>query len=273
MISENVALTALSHGVTVSDDIIRYAIALSEIFPSELSCPGNVLKNLEKAMIVARCEMHEEVTHDDVKHIFDFNFDLFNGIGDDEKKLTAYHEAGHFIICKMSEYVRNLDAKIITIIPTDYFLGVTSFDYDLKKQVHSDIDYFIDLIACDLGGKVAEEILLGENFKPSSSASADLQNAIQTARTIVTIYGMTSSSGNTIDFCGIDSLDYSLLTEKRKKEIKAEVQDIIQKAYTRAKAILHQESQLLEVIAEELLRKEVLDEYALDRICSDVHNN
>lgn len=273
MISENVEITAAGQGVNITEDIIRYAIALSTVFPSELSCPGNILKNIEKAMIIAKCEMHQYVTREDVKRVFDFDFELFNGISDDEKKLLAYHEAGHCVTINMSKNIKNVDAKVITIIPSDYFLGVTSFDFDLKKQICMDLDYYIDTIAGDLGGRVAEEILLGEEFKPSTGAASDLKTATQFARQVITIYGLTSNSGNMTDFCGYnDILDYSLLSENRKKNIEKEVQKIIELAYDRAKAILLQESELLEAIALELLSNEVLDEYDIDRICSQVHN-
>ena len=273
MIYENVALSAIHHGVSIADDIIRYAIALSIIFPSELSSPGNVLKNLEKAMIIASNAKHSDVTREDVKHSFNFKFDIYNGISDDEKILTAYHEAGHFIIVRMSENIRNYEAKIITIIPSDDFLGVTAFDYDVKKQTHMNVDYFIDSIASDLGGRVAEELFLGDDFKPSTGAASDLQHATQLAREIITIYGMTPVSGNMSDFCGIDILDYSLLSEKKKTDIDDEVRKIIQTAYDRAKEILQQEVKLLDAIAEELLINDVLDEFDLDRICSQVHSN
>ena len=273
MIYDNVAITAIRHGVKVSDDIIRYSIALSKIFPSELSCPGNILKNLEKAMIRASNENHKDVTREDVKHSFNFDFELFEGISDEEKRITAFHEAGHFIVVRMSENIRNYATTLITIIPSDEFMGITAYDFDVKKQTYMNMDYFIDSIASDLGGRVAEEILLGKEFKPSTGAASDLQHATQLARDVVTIYGMTSVSGNMSDFCRYDILDYSLLSEEKKQNIDKEVQRIIEACYDRAKEILLKETELLKAIAEELLSNEVLDEHDLDRICSLVHNN
>ena len=275
MIYEYIHMLEKSHGVTISEDLVEYTISVSAAFPSEMSNPGLALNFIEKSMIVAKERNHKEVLREDVNFNFHFNYELYEKISPEDKKITAYHEAGHFIVSKLSENIRNYKTTAITIVPAEDFLGVTMFEFEPEKQTSCDSDYYIDNIATDLAGRVAETILQGKGkeAKLTSGAYSDLKNATKIARKIVTEFGMIESCGHNMTyFCNYSLSDLALLSEERKKLIDDETQKIINKAYERAEKILTENRELLDLIASELLSNEVLDEKDLDRLCSKVLN-
>ena len=105
--------------------------------------------------------------------------------------------------------------------------------------------------------------------KFTSGAYSDLKNATQTARDIITEYGMIESCGrNMTVFCNYDLSDLALLSEERKQLIDEETQKLIDIAYKRAESILMENRELLDAIANALLENEVLDEKDLDSLCN-----
>ncbi|MBR2722251.1 MAG: ATP-dependent zinc metalloprotease FtsH [Clostridia bacterium] len=178
-----------------------------------------------------------------------------------ENKLTAYHEAGHAVVsyfCKHTDPI-----KLITIIPAGRAGGVT------VSRPEEDIHYgtrggMLDNICMTLGGRVAEELILDDI---STGASGDIQQATETARKMVTRYGMSErlgtvlyGSGHSEVFLGRDygtGKDYS---EKTSAAIDEEIQRIIAEMYARAKEILSENTEKLRFVAEYLLTHESMDE-------------
>lgn len=276
MISEYIGILAQIHGIAISEDVIDYGISLSHIIPSEQCNPGKITHAIEKAMVIAKEKKHQSVTREDFNFNLNLDYEFFNSMSDEDKKITAYHETGHFLVTKMSENIRDIKTTAITIVPSEIgdFLGVTLHTREMEKQISHNTDYLIDQIAYYLGGRVAEEILLGEEAKPTTGASSDLIYATQTARAIVTEFGMIDSYGkNMTSFCNYDLSDLALLSEENKQMIARETHSLIEKAYDRAKAILTQNKELLELIAQKLIENQILDEKDLDSLCSQVINN
>ncbi len=261
------------HGVKVSKEILDYITSISKAFPSGLCDPGLTINILERAMVMAKCNNHKAVIRKDVNYNFNFDYELYNKMSESDKRITAYHESGHYIVSKFSENIKNYTAKAITIVPSNDFIGVTTFEFEPEKQTSMDYDYFVDSIASDLAGRVAEKILDGKGIKAklTSGASADLKHATQTARAIVMEFGMAENFGQNMSYnCNDDDSDYALLSEDTKKRIDEETQHLIDKAYARAEKILEDRRELLDLIAASLLANEVLDEKDLDRLCAQV---
>ena len=269
MISKFVENLEEIHGISISEDMVNYTISISGAFDSEIRNPGLTINLIEKSMIYAKNNNRNEVTRKDVNSNFNFNYELFNEMTDEDKKITAYHEAGHFIISRFSENIRNYKTTAITIVPSEYFLGVTLFEFEPEKQSSLNFDYFIDSIAVDLGGRVAETLLKnGQKNNFTSGASSDLKNATQTARDIITEFGMIESSKNVSYFCNYDLSDIALLSEERKKIIDDETHKLVEMAFNRATDILSARRDLLDLIATKLLENDVLDYNDLEKLCN-----
>ena len=259
------------HDLKIPEKIIKHVISISSATYSEAVNPGKTLNFIEKAMIVAKEKGHTEVTKEDVNVSFGFDFERFNEMSFEDKKTTAYHEAGHYLVSKFSTHATNYKTKAISIVPSDYYLGVTLLETEEEKHASYNLDYYIDCIAIDLGGRIAELIMHNndEIANYSSGAFSDLKNATTIARQIITEFGMIESSQNMTFFCNYDWSDLSLLSEERKKEIDVQTQKLINIAFERGKKILTNKIDLLHKVANELLEKQILDAEDLAELSSD----
>jgi cell division protease FtsH len=186
---------------------------------------------------------------------------------DDEKRSTAWHEAGHALVNVLLEHTHPLHK--VTIIPRGQALGSTM---SLPKQdiLNRRKKEMLDMIAMIMAGRIAEEIYSRDI---STGASGDIQQATQIARAMVCQYGMSDKLGmiqygdnNEYVFLGremIRSKDYS---ERIAEEIDAEVKRIIDEGYNRAKDLIETHRDKLEMLAQKLLEFETLDGSQVEEI-------
>ncbi len=182
-----------------------------------------------------------------------------NVISARERKLTAYHEAGHALVLRAVSTTKRVER--VTIIPAGGAGGYTAskpnedFSYMTEAQLFDDICY-------TLGGRGAEEIIFQE---VSTGASSDLQSCNATARNMITRYGMSKSLKNftlqTNDevFLGRDYGHSGEHSEYLLAQVDKEVKDILDKAYARTLDILQTESLVLEKVTQMLLEKEKIE--------------
>ena len=183
-----------------------------------------------------------------------------NVMSDAEKKNTAYHEAGHAVV----GYLVGCDpVHMITIVPTGRgALGYTSFRPEADRYQMYKQDYKNE-IAMGLGGRAAEEIIFGD---VTSGAYSDIQHATETAKRMVTLFGMSDKLGprrfgsdqNEV-FLGRDFSSNADYSEAMAAVIDEEIHAIISEAYDRAKSLLAGSIGKLHFIAEYLLGHEDMD--------------
>ncbi|HET9745581.1 MAG TPA: ATP-dependent zinc metalloprotease FtsH [Chitinophagaceae bacterium] len=171
----------------------------------------------------------------------------------EEKKVIAYHEAGHAICGWYFEHAYPL--LKVTIVPRGTAaLGYAQ--YTPKEQYLYNIDQLMDQICMTLGGRASEEIFFG---KISTGAQNDLQQITKIAYSMVTIYGMNDKVGNVSFY---DPQQENAFTkpysEETSKLIDQEVRKLIDQGYERTKALLTQKKEQVRLLAEALLEREVL---------------
>jgi len=174
-------------------------------------------------------------------------------ISPEEKKIIAYHEAGHAICGWFLEHAHPL--LKVTIVPRgSAALGYAQ--YTPKEQYLYNTDQLIDQICMTLGGRASEDIFFG---KISTGASNDLQQITKIAYSMVTMYGMNEKVGN-ISFYDPQQENYFTkpYSEETGKMIDHEVRLLIDNAYIKTKALLTEKRGEVEKLAKELLVKEVL---------------
>ncbi len=181
-------------------------------------------------------------------------------LSEKEKKLTAYHEAGHAILLATLEHTDQLHK--VTIIPRGPYLGAAfHLPVEDKFQIHR-IEGQEQLIVT-MGGRVAEEIVFGD---VTNGASGDIRQATTLARRMVCEWGMSEELGmveygESRDevFLARDIAKAKNYSEDTAQKIDAEIKRIIDRAYAEAKRILSEKRDKLELIAEALLEYETLD--------------
>ncbi|EOS73617.1 ATP-dependent metallopeptidase HflB [Lachnospiraceae bacterium 10-1] len=238
-------------------------VDLKQIAQTTAGFTGADLENLlNEASIAAAKENRSYVVQEDIKKSF-----IKVGIGaekksriitEKEKKITAYHEAGHAILFHVLPDVGPV--YTVSIIPTG--LGAAGYTMPLPEND----DMFITKgkmlqdIMVSLGGRIAEEIIFGDI---TTGASSDIKKATKAARDMVTRYGMSENIGvinyNSDDdevFIGRDLAHAKSHSELISGEIDREVKKIIDDCYSKAKAIILEHMEVLHNCAQELLKKE-----------------
>ncbi|TNY26446.1 ATP-dependent metalloprotease [Fulvimonas soli] len=190
-------------------------------------------------------------------------------MSEDEKKLTAYHEAGHAIVGRL---VPEHDPVYkVTIIPRGRALGVTQFLPENDK-------YSINRVAiqsqlCSLyGGRVAEELIFG-NDKVTTGASNDIERATKMARNMVTKWGLSEELGPMTYgededevFLGRTVTQHKNVSNETARKIDEEVRSILDQAYARTKQLLTENIDKLHLMADALLQYETIDAHQIDEI-------
>lgn len=171
----------------------------------------------------------------------------------EEKEIIAYHEAGHAICGWFLEHAYPL--LKVTIVPRGTAaLGYAQ--YTPREQYLYNTDQLFDQICMTLGGRAAEEIIFG---KISTGASNDLQQITKIAYSMITVYGMNDKVGNVSYYDPTaDNTFTKPFSEETGKMIDEEVRSLIDAAYIRTKNLLTDKRQQVEILAKELLEKEVL---------------
>jgi len=188
---------------------------------------------------------------------------------EEDKKITAYHEAGHALVKKLVKHSDPIHK--ISIVPRGMALG-----YVMDKPSSDRVNYskveILDKIAGLLGGRVAEEVVFGHD-NITTGAENDLQRATDLARKMIVEWGMSDIIGpmfleekkNEV-FLGREIARYKNYSESTAKLIDAEVKRIIMEQYRRVKNMLEMNRHLLDEIAQTLIEKEVMTEEELDNI-------
>ena len=241
-------------------------VNLQQLAQTTAGFTGADLENLlNEAAIIAAKENRSFIANKDVKRAF-----IKVGIGaekksriisDKEKKITAYHEAGHAILFHVLPDVGPVYS--VSIIPTG--VGAAGYTMPLpeKDEMFATKSRMLQDIMVSLGGRIAEEIIFGD---VTTGASQDIKHASKTARRMVTRYGMSDNIGvicydddDDEVFIGKDLAHAKAHSEEISGEIDKEVKRIIDDCYTKAKDIIMQHENVLHSCAKLLLEKEKIN--------------
>jgi len=181
-------------------------------------------------------------------------------MSDEEKKATAWHEAGHALLNVLLKHTHPLHK--VTIIPRGRALGVT-MSLPKEDMLNMRRKQAIDTIIMTMGGRIAEEYVTDDI---SSGASMDIQQATHLAKAMVMHWGMSEKLGHVLYgeaqeyvFLGRDMMRSKDYSEETAKDIDAEVKNIVDGAFNTAKKMIEENRAKLEMIASNLLEYETLD--------------
>jgi len=194
-------------------------------------------------------------------------------ISETEKKNTAYHEAGHALVAKLTPGTDPLHK--VSIIPRGRALGVTQ-QLPIDDRYTYSKDYLMKALGVLLGGRAAEEIALKHT---TTGAGNDLEHATELARKMVTEWGMSEKLGpltfgkkDEQIFLGREIAKHKDYSEKTAIDIDEEVKRIVIEAYNTAKNLLLVNYNLLDALAHALLEKETLDGEEIDVIIKEAES-
>jgi len=191
-------------------------------------------------------------------------------ISETEKKNTAYHEAGHALVAKLTPGTDPIHK--VSIIPRGMALGVTQ-QLPIDDRYTYSKDYLMKALSVLLGGRAAEEIALNHM---TTGAGNDLEHATELARKMVTEWGMSEKLGpltfgkkDEHIFLGKEIARHKDYSEKTAIDIDEEIKKIVIEAYDTSKKLVTENLDLLEALAKSLLEKETLDGAEIDTLIQD----
>ena len=219
----------------------------------------------EAALIAARKDKNEVEKQDFLDAIDRIVGGLENRskvIKANEKKAIAYHEAGHATVSWLLEHAHPL--LKVTIVPRGKALGAAWY-LPQERQITTK-EQLLDQMCSVLGGRAAEELTFGQI---STGAQNDLEKATKQAYAMVSIFGMSEKIGNLSYYDSTGQSDFSFTkpySEKTAELIDAEVKDLVESSYSRAKELLKSYQDQHREVAELLLEREVIFSDDLERI-------
>jgi cell division protease FtsH len=190
-------------------------------------------------------------------------------MSEDEKKLTAYHEAGHAIVGRSMP--SHDPVYKVSIIPRGRALGVTMFLPETDRYSHS--KEFLESQICSLfGGRIAEELVFGAD-KVTTGASNDIMRSTELARNMVTKWGLSEKLGPLTYsedegevFLGHSVAQHKAVSDETAHDIDKEIRSIIDRSYSRAREILEANIDKLHLMAQALMKYETIDSDQIDDI-------
>lgn len=238
-------------------------VDLEEIAKATSGYSGADLENLmNEAAIFAARNNHPAITRKDVE---DANLKVMMGsekrsrvMTDKEKKLTAFHEAGHAVLAKLVDKTSHIHK--VSIIPRGRAGGYTMYIPD-EDKMYTSKNEILDRIIVMLGGRCAEALTMDDI---STGASSDIQRATELARQMVTKYGMSDNIGpvsyddDSEVFIGRDFAHSKAYSEKTAADIDDEVKSILTAQYKKTEQILTENMDTLTRVANKLLEKETI---------------
>ncbi|OHE58567.1 MAG: cell division protein FtsH [Thermodesulfovibrio sp. RBG_19FT_COMBO_42_12] len=194
-------------------------------------------------------------------------------ISETEKRNTAYHEAGHTLVAKLTPGTDPIHK--VSIIPRGRALGVTQ-QLPIDDRYTYSKDYLMKALSVLLGGRAAEEISLKHT---TTGAGNDLERATELARKMVTEWGMSEKLGpltfgkkDEQIFLGREIARHKDYSEKTAIDIDEEVKRLVIEAYDISKKLLTENQDLLETLAKALLEKETMDGAEIDALVQEVES-
>ncbi len=190
-------------------------------------------------------------------------------MSDAEKKLTAYHEAGHAIIGRLVP--AHDPVYKVSIIPRGRALGVTMY-LPTEDRYSNSKQQLESLISSLFGGRIAEELVFGAE-SVTTGASNDIQRATEIARNMVTKWGLSERLGPLTYgeddgevFLGHTVTQHKLVSDETAHVIDEEVRSVIDRNYLRAERLLKENEKILHIMAETLIKYETIDSKQIDDI-------
>jgi len=233
---------------------------------------ANVLN--EAALLAARLDRTEidgEVLDEAIDRVIGGPQKKSSIMKDNERLITAYHEAGHALVAASLNHSDPVSK--ITILPRGRALGYTMV-LPVEDRYSVSRNQLLDQIAYAMGGRVAEEIVFHD---PTTGASNDFEKATNTARQMVTKYGMSSEigsislgSGSSEPFLGRELASAKDHSERIAELVDTEVQKILDSALDEAHQALTKNRAVLDELAEQLLQKETLNQEDIAKIFEPV---
>lgn len=264
MIMNHIKGLKKEYSIGISQEVIDFGIFTSELAETTSVNPGRVINIFDRAFLEAKRKGKTEVDKKSILRCYNTYLKDYSKKPKKEKLATAYHETGHYLAIIKNNNQKDIKIAFVSILPMMTWEGVTVPYIDKEMYNEYSKEYFLDEIAVDIAGRVAEKKITNTE---TTGASADLAQANALAKAMITKWGFSTKMQNKNRQYTME--DYYLMSESKKKLIDDEIQDCIDEGTRRAETIIEENAELLEIIAERLVVDEILTGEQLKAICDE----
>lgn len=272
MIKNQIYYLEKFHNVSISRELVDFAILNAACFNYETKNPDRTLDLIDRSMAGSVLNGNKVVQKSDILDNYEIYEEMFKNDTKKQRIRIAFHEAGHYIVQRYSTELTNRRTIAISIMPAKNYYGVNVLEEVDNVVTPDDYDYYIQLIGALLGGRFAEQIHTG---KLSAGARQDLIQANKIAENMVTQCGIfrtnTSEADSTERIYILQENGFCSEEIKNKKD--KQIIEILNEAKEYAMNILTQHSKELRIIAAALLEYKVINENDIDNLLKDYPQN
>ena len=251
MIKNQISYLSKFHGTKIDKEVVDFAILNASCFNYETKNPDRTLDLIDRSMAAAELQGKNVVEKSDILNNFAIRRKQFDNMTTETKMTTAYHETGHYIVKRFAPELRHLKTLAISIMPAESYLGVNVYEEDEDITPSRTRKAYIQEIACNLGGRKAEQMYTKEL---SAGASSDLIKATNIAQNMVTRYGLGTSTNRVF----LENKETPIYSELLVDSINSEVDNILKEADDYAEKLLTEHQEELKMLVDALIEKGIL---------------
>ena len=267
LLADHIKYLQEKYQIKISPAMTKFAIFTSALSNTNSANPGRAENVLERAFLEAKRKDKKEVEKENILSCYHSYAKMYSNLSNEGKRKTAFHEAGHYVVTIMCQNVHDKKIAFVSILPMLNFYGV-NWLYQIQGDMEYDEQYFIDQIAICFGGRLAENRIVS---KDNTGASQDLAQANSLAEMMVMKYGFNAKNRTYINAQGYVK-EYTI-SDAKKEELNNLIQEYIDKGEKEAEKIIDKNFDLVRVIAEALLKEEILTGEELEKIVKDYNRS
>lgn len=242
------------HKITVSSDVLKYTTIVAKAMNSNAKNPDLTLDVLDRAMTIAEMRGCKRLSKEHVKMVFAENYKMLNTMDEEEKKVVAWHEAGHFVAMLLSSHIVDQKLILASIFPTGDANGITLFEATDKIASYDDA-YIEESVGRLLAGRISQGFI---RKGYDAGAISDLEIATKWLTDRIMKYGMDEEFMNISLFAVCDDQNKLILTESDKQKIMSIAKRKVDEIYKKTEKLLLENKDIIELVAGELLKEGVV---------------
>ena len=256
------------HDVKVSKEMFEVVVSQASGYHFDVANPARTVDVLDTAMVIAKNHGKKELDIKSILEVHEENIRKFKKMNQKDKKAIAYHETGHYILYKAFNK-KFQEVKLVSIIPSENYLGVNVFEVKDAVGCKTRKDYIGQIAEC-LAGDIASNL---KGFDKNSGKQKDIEMASKIARNMILTFGMLKEGENSLlgaysSYAEHGEIITEYLSDKQKEELSRQVDAILKEAYQIAEGILKKKDKQLEIIAEALTLRGSLNKSEIDGLYS-----
>ena len=250
MIKGRVKTLSDFHNVTCTQEMLENVIVSASSF-NDIANPDRTIDLLDKSMAVAKIDGDKALKLEHIQKVYRRFFKQFDTYTVKQKRITAYHEAGHFVAWLLSKTKVNEKCTLISIVPAFHWAGVTMFDRSDKIDSSGTMQLLRDSISIGVAGRIAQQFV---EKAIDTGASSDIQNLVAQIEEYFLNCGMDEKYKN----YAFNDDSKLMITDEVTADIRQRTQDLINEVYAETQKLLEENKDGLDRVAKLLYENKII---------------